>query len=113
MRLPSLRNVPSLEPSSLSQVTAQAVEELLREGESANTLASYRSALRYWAAWFGVRYGQGITLPLPANVVLQFIVDHAQRMTADGLAHELPPAIDQALVDAGFKGKPGPMALNT
>jgi hypothetical protein len=113
MRLPSLRNIPSLEPSSLSQVTAQAVEELMREGESANTLASYRSALRYWAAWFGVRYGQAITLPLPANAVLQFIVDHAQRMTADGLAHELPPAIDQALVDAGFKGKPGPMALNT
>lgn len=85
----------------------------MREGESVNTLASYRSALRYWAAWFGVRYGQGITLPLPANAVLQFIVDHAQRTTADGLAHELPPAIDQALVDAGFKGKPGPMALNT
>ena len=110
MRLPSLRNIPSLAPASLSQVTAQAVEELMREGESANTLASYRSALRYWAAWFGIRYGQGITLPLPANAVLQFIVDHAQRTTADGLAHELPPAIDQALVDAGFKGKPGPMA---
>ncbi|HCE28713.1 MAG TPA: integrase [Comamonadaceae bacterium] len=113
MRLPSLKNVSSLEPSSLSQVTAQAVEELMREGESANTLASYRSALRYWAAWYGVRYGQAITLPLPANVVLQFIVDHAQRTTADGLAHELPIAIDQALVNAGFKGKPGPMALNT
>ena len=113
MRLPSLRNIPSLEPSSLSLVTAQAVEELMREGESLNTLASYRSALRYWAAWFGLRYGQGITLPLPANAVLQFIVDHAQRTTTDGLAHELPPAIDQALVDAGFKGKPGPMALNT
>ena len=84
MRLPSLRNIPSLEPSSLSQVTKQAVEELMREGESANTLASYRSALRYWAAWFGVRYGQAITLPLPANAILQFIVDHAQRTTADG-----------------------------
>lgn len=106
-------NIPSLEPSSLSLVTAQAVEELMREGESLNTLASYRSALRYWAAWFGLRYGQGITLPLPANAVLQFIVDHAQRTTTDGLAHELPPAIDQALVDAGSKGKPGPMALNT
>lgn len=46
MRLPSLRNIPSLEPSSLSLVTAQAVEELMREGESLNTLASYRSALR-------------------------------------------------------------------
>ena len=69
MRLPSLKNSPSLEPSSLSLVTAKAVEELMREGESVNTLASYRSALRYWAAWFGVRYGRGtvsythLTLP--------------------------------------------------
>ena len=113
MQLPSLRNVPALEPSSLSHVTAKAVEELMREGESANTLASYRSALRYWAAWFGVRYGQAVTLPLPVNAVLQFIVDHAQRTTTDGLTHELPLAIDQALVGAGFKGKLGPMALNT
>ena len=113
MQLPSLRNVPALEPSSLSHVTAKAVEELMREGESANTLASYRSALRYWSAWFGVRYGQAVTLPLPVNAVLQFIVDHAQRTTTDGLTHELPLAIDQALVGAGFKGKLGPMALNT
>ena len=113
MGLPSLRNAPSLELSSLSQVTSQAVEELMRERESANTPVSYRSALRYWAAWFGVRYGQAITLPLPPNAVLQFIVDHAQRTTADGLVHELPPAIDQTPVNAGFKGKPGSMALNT
>lgn len=46
-------------------------------------------------------------------MVLQFIVDHAQRSTADGLVHELPPAIDEVLVQAGFKGKLGPMALNT
>jgi len=113
MRLPSLRTVPSLEPSTLSEVTAQAVDELMREGDSANTLTSYRSALRYWAAWFNLRYGQPVALPLPANAVLQFIVDHAQRTTSGGLAHELPSAIDQALVDAGFKGKLGPMALNT
>lgn len=45
--------------------------------------------------------------------VLQFIVDHAARTTAKGLAHELPREIDAALVKAGFKGKSGPMALNT
>lgn len=108
-----LKTLFSLEPSALSDVTAQAVEDLMREGDSANTLASYRSALRYWAAWFGLRYGRSIALPVPANAVLQFIVDHAQRTTASGLAHELPPAIDQSLVSAGFKGKLGPMALNT
>lgn len=113
MRLPTLRNVPALQPEMLSDATARAVNELLREGESVNTLASYRSALRYWAAWFNVRYGQAISLPVPPSAVLQFIVDHAQRSTADGLVHELPPALDVLLVDAGFKGKLGPMALNT
>lgn len=113
MRLPTLQTQPALEPSVLSVVAARAVDELMREGESANTLASYRSALRYWAAWFNVRYGQPIALPLPPSAVLQFIVDHAQRTTPSGLAHELPPALDAALVEAGFKGKPGPMALNT
>ncbi len=113
MRLPALRNVSALQPEMLSDATARAVEDLMREGESANTLASYRSALRYWAAWFNVRYGQPISLPLPPSAVIQFIVDHAQRTTADGLAHELPPAIDEVLVEAGFKGKRGPMALNT
>jgi integrase len=113
MLLPTLKNLPALQPGVLSDATARAVDELMREGESANTLASYRSALRYWAAWFNVRYGQPIALPVPSSAVLQFIVDHAQRTTADGLVHELPPAIDSVLVEAGFKGKPGPMALNT
>lgn len=113
MPLPALRTLPALDPGVLSDVTARAVSELMREGESANTLASYRSALRYWSAWFNVRYGQPIALPVAPSAVMQFIVDHVQRTTADGLVHELPPAIDAVLVAAGFKGKPGPMALST
>ena len=113
MRLPILQKTPALQPHELSDVTAQAVADLLREGESLNTQLSYRSALRYWAAWYGIRYGAQISLPLPAACVLQFIVDHAQRTTAKGLVHELPVEIDAALVEAGYKGKPGPMAHNT
>jgi integrase len=113
MRLPVLRKSPALQPHELSDVTAHAVEELLREGESRNTVASYRAALRYWAAWFALRYGVQITLPVPPAAVLQFIVDHAQRTTNKGLAHELPAAIDATLVEAGFKGKRGSFSLNT
>jgi integrase len=113
MRLPLLHKSPALQPQELSDVTAKAVDELLREGESQNTLASYRSALRYWAAWFAMRYGVQISLPVPVPALLQFVVDHAQRTTDKGLAHELPPAIDTALVAGGYKGKRGPMALNT
>lgn len=113
MRLPVLHKSPALQPTELSDVTRRAVEELLREGESQNTLVSYRSALRYWAAWFALRYGIQISLPVPAPAIVQFIVDHVQRTTEKGLLHELPAAIDKALVAGGFKGKLGPMALNT
>ncbi len=113
MRLPALFSSPALQPTVLSSVTEQAVSELLQEGEARNTQVSYRSALRYWAAWFGLRYGLQITLPVSVPAILQFIVDHAERTTSKGLAHELPQAIDAALVEAKFKGKLGPMALNT
>ncbi len=113
MRLPVLQKVPALQPTELSDVTRRAVEDLLREGESKNTMASYKSALRYWAAWYGIRYGGQIQLPVPSPCVLQFIVDHAERTTDKGLISELPALIDQALVQAGYKGKLGALAHNT
>jgi integrase len=113
MALPTLLKTPALAPHELNAVAEQAVAELMREGESANTQRSYQGALRYWAAWYAMRYGDQIALPLPTTCVLQFIVDHAQRTTPKGLVHELPPEIDQALVNAGFKGKLGPLANNT
>ena len=89
------------------------MHDLLAEGESANTLRSYQTALRYWAAWFWLRYRRQIELPVPAAAVLQFVVDHAQRRSGDGLRSELPASIDQALVDGGFKATLGPPALAT
>ena len=113
MNLSLLAPATALQPSTLNDVTRSAMQDLLREGESQNTLASYRAALRYWAAWYGLRYGGQIQLPLPVACVLQFVVDHAQRMTAKGLQSELPREIDEALVAGGYKGKPGPMAHTT
>ena len=113
MTLPLLLKTPVLLPHELSSVTVQAVADLLHEGQSANTLRSYQGALQYWAAWYSLRYGAQIELPVPATCVLQFIVDHAQRTVQKGLAHELPAEIDARLVTAGYKGKPGPLAHNT
>ena len=109
MFIPVLRNSPAV----LSDATHRAVDEFLREGESPNTMASYRSALRYWSAWHVARYGSEIQLPVLIPCVLQFIVDHAERSTVDGLVSELPTEIDVALVDSGFKGKLGSLAHNT
>jgi integrase len=113
MRLPVPQKIPALCPTELSDVTQRAVEDLLREGESQNTLASYRSALRYWAAWYGLRYGVMVELPVATACVLQFIVDHAERISPKGLVSELPTEIDHMLVQGGYKGRLGAMAHNT
>lgn len=95
-------------------MASQAEQALLRQGESENTLRSYRSALRYWAAWFALRYQRPIALPASEATVVQFIVDHALRLDADGrLISELPPSLDQALVDHGYKTRLGPPSLST
>jgi integrase len=106
--------VLALDPEVLHDQSEDAVRALLKEGESVNTRRSYAGALRYWAAWFRLRYRQALTLPLPVAAVLQFLVDHVERTADDGtLIHELPEAIDDALVEGGFKGAPGAPALNT
>lgn len=103
-----------LDPQQLGSMAQEAEDALLRQGESENTLRSYRSALRYWAAWFAVRYQRPIALPVPQAVVIQFIVDHAQRLATGGsLVSELPPELDQALVQHGYKAQLGAVSLNT
>jgi hypothetical protein len=106
--------VLALDPEVLHSQAESSVRALLREGESANTIRSYASALRYWAAWFRLRYRAALALPVPTPAVLQFLVDHVERTAEDGsLVHDLPAAIDHALVDGGFKGGLGAPALNT
>ena len=106
--------VGALDPQVLAAEAQASVAALLKEGESANTVRSYSSALRYWAAWFHLRYRAALTLPVPVAVVLQFLVDHVLRTGTDGeLTHDLPAAMDVALVAGGFKGKRGAPALAT
>jgi integrase len=106
--------VLALDPKALHTQAEASVRALLKEGESANTQRSYATALRYWAAWFRLRYREKLALPVPVPVVLQFLVDHLQRSDdAGALLHDLPAAIDDALVDGGFKGALGAPALNT
>lgn len=102
-----------LRPSALDPLAEQAAAALLREGESANTVASYRTALRYWAGWYALRYRRAISLPLLPAVIVQFVVDHATRHTAQGYVCEMPEAVDRALVAQRLKTRPGPPALAT
>ncbi len=106
--------VLALDPQVLHAQAEASVRALFKEGESANTVRSYASALRYWAAWFRLRYRAALTLPVPVPAVVQFVVDHVERIADEGsLVHDLPKAIDHTLVEGGFKGALGAPALNT
>lgn len=99
--------LPAAPALPLGAQTLQALQELLHQGEAANTRRSYQSAMRYWTAWLQLRLGQPMALPLSVEVVLQFITDHAPRQTAQGLATTLPPEVDAALVAVGCKTRMG------
>lgn len=103
----------ALLPDQLTTSIAEAAREIFEEAESANTKRSYESASRYWIAWFQGRYGRTLELPLSPVVVVQFIVDHLARKGKNGLVWELPEALDEQLVTAGFKQRPGPFKLST
>ncbi|GAB3628796.1 integrase [Pandoraea terrae] len=102
-----------LNPTTLDPAAEAAAAALAREGDSVNTRQSYRSALRYWAAWYGLRYRQPLLPPLSSAAIVQFIVDHAERTTPQGLATEMPAALDAALVALGMKARRGAPALAT
>ena len=112
-RLPVSPADAALLPADLAASAAAAVQDILAEAASANTTRSYASALRYWAGWHLVRFGQPITVPVSEAAVVQFIVDHVARKAKTGLAWELPPAADAALVAARIKAQPGPLKLSS
>jgi len=104
---------PTRRSDELAADAAAAVREFLAEAESANTTRSYTSALRYWAAWYVLRFGTPLTLPVSEVAVIQFLVDHLARRSKTGLTWELPPALDAHLVSAGIKQRLGPFKHST
>ncbi|MBA1204412.1 site-specific integrase [Pseudomonas capeferrum] len=113
-----LQNWPLEAPLALSELaesTRAAAEAFIAAGTAANTVRSYRSALAYWSAWLQLRYRRALgDGALPPEVAIQFIVDHLARPDgAGGWSHLLPVHLDDALVAAGVKGKPGPLAFST
>lgn len=112
--LPSSPSSGLVLPSQLAADAAEAVRELLAEAAAANTTRSYATALRYWAGWYRMRFGQEFTLPLSEAQVMQFVVDHVARRSKDGhLAWELPTELDHALVASGLKARLGPWKLSS
>jgi integrase len=91
-----------------------------------HTQRAYAAALRYWSAWFALRYGNRISLPVSADVVIDFMQDHlAQnpgreqpeakpfRGPLNASQHTLTDAIDTRLFRGGYKKRPGPLPIST
>lgn len=97
----------------LDDDSLKAINAIIREGESQNTVNSYKSAVQYWSVWYELRYGQKIQLPLTASQVMQFIVDHVQHQSPNGLVCLMPEAIDFKMVEMGAKAKLGALSHNT
>lgn len=104
-----------LDLATLEAASQAAAAAFVAAGTAANTVRSYRSALTYWAAWLHGRYGAALgDAPLPPAVAVQFVLDHLAQPTEDGgWEHLLPSELDTALVAAGIKGHPGPLAYTT
>lgn len=102
-----------LSPDELGASARKAADDILIAGEAENTRISYRSAMRYWCAWFQARYGAPLSLPVPVPVVVQFIVDHMARLKNGLLVIELSEEVDRHLVSAGFKAELGALKTAT
>lgn len=111
LRSPKLP-VAQLDPKVLDAAALDAVRQIRAAGESQNTRTAYRTALRYWLAWFELRYGMALALPVHPATVVQFVVDHVPP-TPGATKPQLPVPFAQALAAAGFSGAGAPIALNT
>lgn len=110
------------------QQFSEAAEALASLGVAnpTHTQRAYAAALRYWSAWFVLRYGSRISLPVSADVVIDFLQDHlAQnpkreppeakpfRGPVSASQHTLNSAIDRRLVRGGYKKRLGPLPIST
>lgn len=108
-----MQHVSTSDSRDVLSESLDAVTSFMREGTSKNTVSSYRGAVNYWVTWHRFRYNCELQLPLRNATVVDFITDHLQHATAQGLRHNLPAAVDLLLVQSGAKRKLGPLKLAT
>jgi hypothetical protein len=53
---------PLEDATTLFVEAEKAVRAFFREGQSANTARTYKTALQYWGAWHALRFGSAIEL---------------------------------------------------
>jgi len=80
------------------------IGNLIDAATADNTRRAYASDLSYFWAWAHLVAGQAHNYPVPAALVVRFILDHTGKMDA---------GLDAALVAAGIKRRLGPHGIAT
>lgn len=78
----------------LSDEAKERLKQLVEEGTPENSLRAIRADTRYIQAWLEVAHGAEFRLPVPVELVADFVGQHTV---------ELPNDIDLELVDLGVK----------
>jgi len=92
--------------ASHERAAERAVRGIKQQGTLRNTLRAVDTAERYRTAWYRLRYrSDPLPMPVPTDVIIQFIVDHSARASPDAGVPtcELPPKVDRALIALGVK----------
>lgn len=112
---------PDANPELDAQV-ARAVAAIRIVATPTATWNAYAKALRYIGAWMQLRLGAPLSLPVSVAHVQLFILDHfghPERTPSPkgglvlALRNGMPPEVDQALVDAGYKTELGLHRMST
>lgn len=120
--VPLARNDPMASGQNLEARAQAAADAILRAATPSATIVSYQSALRYLCAWAELRFGTALALPVSVTWVQQFVVDHfgEPERVAQGSGRStitvnwtMPQAVDEALVQGGFKARPGRLKMAT
>lgn len=88
-----------------------AIDLLLGQAAAENTTRSYAAARRLFMGWWLLTYARPFTLPVPPEAVAQFIADFTP---IEGRSPSPDVVwVDQKLVGAGLKEKPGRIRYST
>lgn len=89
----------------LDQKTKAKLHRVIDDGTPPNTKRAYASDMRYFWTWCSaIGWSDEPVLPVPAEIVAKFIVDHLE-----GLEEE----VDTAMIESGVKTRSGPHSITT
>ncbi|MDW9478876.1 tyrosine-type recombinase/integrase [Sinorhizobium meliloti] len=89
----------------LDQKTQAKLRRVVEDGTPPNTQQAYASDMRYFWTWCSaIGWTDEPVLPVPAEIIAKFVVDHLEGLDDD---------IEQEMLDRGVKAKPGPHSIST